>query len=235
MSKYTTQLRYICESLIGLKQSTEYQSVDAVIQQACPLLFSFDYPIFREEYRRPLEEKIVRHFYLREIGLETVGLFRLKLQEKMQVIMPYYNKFYESELLDFDPLHTVDRWETGNAKRKEVGDRDIVTDQTRNDTVDNSTVNKNLDTPQNNINLLLSENYLTAASTSVLDGSSSSRGNNTTKDNNTVNGEDSYDRHTVGKEGSASFSSLLEEYRKTFLNVDQMVFQELEELFLQLW
>lgn len=108
MSKYTTEVRFICESLTGHEESKGYDDIDTIIADALPLIFSFDFPIFDENYRDVLCTKILRHYYTREIGLETYGLWKLKLQTKMNEIMPYYNKLYESELLKFNPLYDVD-------------------------------------------------------------------------------------------------------------------------------
>lgn len=108
MSKYTTQLRFICETEAGETESVGYSDVDDVIAAALPHIFDFDFPIFDENYRTTLETKIIRHYYTREIGLETYGLWKLKLQTKLNEIMPYYNKLYESELFTYNPLYDVD-------------------------------------------------------------------------------------------------------------------------------
>lgn len=86
MAFYTTQLRDLVENGydLGLK----------------------DYPIFNEAYREILNKKIIDHYYMREIGAETPALFVFYLNRKMQEIMPYYNKLYESELKEYDPLIT---------------------------------------------------------------------------------------------------------------------------------
>ena len=104
MSKYTTEVRYICENASGLYESEGYSSTNEILDKAAPKVFNFDYPIYDENYRPVLEKKILRHYYTREIGEETVGLWKLRLEDRMNMIMPYYNKLYESELLKFDPL-----------------------------------------------------------------------------------------------------------------------------------
>lgn len=108
MSKYTTEVRYICETYAGLTASVGYADVEKTIQAAIPRIFDFDFPIFDESYRNVLETKILRHYYTREIGLETVALWKLKLSTKLNEIMPYYNKLYKSELIDFNPLYDVE-------------------------------------------------------------------------------------------------------------------------------
>lgn len=107
MSKYTTEVRYICETFSGLDKSVDGGVVDEVISESANKIFG-DFPIFDENYRLVLESKILKHYYTREIGFETVGLWKLKLSTKMNEIMPYYNKLYESELLEFNPFYDTD-------------------------------------------------------------------------------------------------------------------------------
>ena len=108
MSKYTTEVRYICEHYAGLDDSIGFNSVEEVIANSRTKIFDFNFPIFDESYRSVLETKILKHYYTREIGAESVGLWKLWLDTKLNEIMPFYNKWYESELLEFNPLHDVD-------------------------------------------------------------------------------------------------------------------------------
>ena len=134
MSKYTTEVRFICEEYAGLEESEGYNSVNDIIAKARTKVFDFSYPIFDEAYRPVLETKILKHYYTREISAETVGLWKLWLDAKMNEIMPYYNKLYNSELLEFNPLYdadyhregnkvgTEDNTRTNNLKRETTGD-----------------------------------------------------------------------------------------------------------------
>lgn len=119
MSKYTTEIRYMCEVYAGESESKGFDSIEdkiisgnlvpGILTLAAPNIFDFDFPIFDEDYRLPLEKKILRHYYTREIGSETVGLFKLRLCDRLNMIMPYYNKLYESELIKFNPMWDVDK------------------------------------------------------------------------------------------------------------------------------
>lgn len=181
MSVYTTQVRFICEAEAGLKKSVGYDDVNTVIQNAIPKIFSFDWPIFDETYRNVLETKILKHYYTREIGLETYGLWKLKLDTKLNEIMPYYNQLYKSALLEFNPFYDVDI--TRNHTGKKTGAEALKGDVTVNgqvivdthgnvNTMDNTTVNNtttsdNLDkyaaTPQGALDNLRNDKYLTNA------------------------------------------------------------------------
>ena len=108
MSKYTTELRFICEKSAGLDASAGYADVDRILNQSWNKIFDFDFPIFDEDYRSILCKKILKHYYTREISFETVGLWKLKLNMMMNEIMPFYNQLYESTLLKFNPLNDAD-------------------------------------------------------------------------------------------------------------------------------
>ena len=108
MSVYTTQLRYICEEYAGKKESVPYSQTPAVIAAARPKIFDFSYPLYDPAYKTALETKIINHYYLREIGAETVGQFKFMLARTMNEIMPYYNKLYESAALQYNPFHDID-------------------------------------------------------------------------------------------------------------------------------
>ena len=128
MSKYTTEVRWICESYYNQNNNDPhgYNFVETILDTAAPLVFSFNFPIFDENYRIPLEKKILRHYYTREICEETVGLWKLRLEDKLNLIMPYYNKLYESELLRFNPLYDVD------LRREHEGVSDSIQNKTDN-------------------------------------------------------------------------------------------------------
>lgn len=153
MSKYTTEVRFLCESLTGHTESQGFTEVDSILTAASPIIFSFQFPIFDEAYRLPLERKILRHYYTREISEETYGLWKLRLQDRMETIMPYYNKLYESALLSFNPFYDVDLTtnHAGNqsgvvdTSEKEKRNRDNEIERKANeiaDVVENRTGNK---------------------------------------------------------------------------------------------
>ena len=104
MSNYTTQVRFICESCAGLEESGGYKTVNEVICLARPKIFDFEYPIFDPKYKSVLESKILKHYYTREICEETVGLWKLRLDARLNEIMPYYNQLYKSEQITFNPM-----------------------------------------------------------------------------------------------------------------------------------
>lgn len=128
MSKYTTEVRFICEAYAGFDTSKGYGEVNTIINEAYPKIFDFYFPIFDASYKSVLCQKILRHYYTREIGFETVGLWKLKLETKLNEIMPYYNKLYESETFRFNPLYDVDY--TKEHEGSDSGTEDVDNDHT---------------------------------------------------------------------------------------------------------
>lgn len=150
MSKYTTEVRFLCESLTGHTESVGFNDTDTVITQAAPLIFNFQYPIFDENYRIPLEVKILRHYYTREISEETYGLWKLRLEDRLNVIMPYYNQLYASTLLRFNPLYDVDLTTTHSGNENGVVNDDI-NERTNRNLNRGITINESVDEVLNKI------------------------------------------------------------------------------------
>lgn len=242
MSKYTTELRFICESKAGLSDSVGFNQIDDVISNSWNKIFD-NFPIFDESYRSVLCSKILKHYYTREISAETVGLWQLWLNTRMGEIMPYYNKLYESALLEFDPFKDTNYSRnhggtfTGDTVRNGRSEIDVNNSVTSNGTSNS----KNLfsDTPQGAITNIENESYLTNATlikdtdtnTTNTDGNSTTQNTETTGITNT----DNWIETIVGKQSTISYSKLLQEFRDTFLNIDVMIINDLSDLFMNLW
>lgn len=218
MSKYTTQVRFICESMLDLNDSVQAGGVTELIEKVWDKVFTFKFPIFDETYRKELCVKILRHYWTREIGQETYGAWKVRLETKLCDIMPYYNQLYKSELLEFNPLFDVDFTRT--------------TDRANNDTVvgtnsgDSKTTDKFSDTPQNGLQDVENGTYLTTANVNNNDYNNRSNTNS--------NSQENFWEKVQGRTHRSGSQSLLE-FRKTFLNIDMLVIEELEPLFMQLW
>lgn len=135
MSKYTTEVRFICETANGLTDSNGYNDINSIINNAIPKVFDFSFPIFDENYRNVLCGKILKHYYTREISEETVGLWKLRLNTKMNEIMPFYNQLYKSELYTFNPFYDVDLTtkhdgkKTQNEEKTETGNKEVTSER----------------------------------------------------------------------------------------------------------
>lgn len=227
MSKYTTEVRFICEQKAGLDESVGFDQIDSVIAKSWNKIFTTKCSFFDEDYRSVLCAKILKHYYTREIGMETAGLWMLWMNRRMEEIMPYYNQLYRSAQLEFNPFHDVDYYRKGNRQN----DGTSETSGSSTNTQDNVTRDLYSETPQGALNGVESETYLTDARKVMQDNEA----NNTYNDNNTTNTTEDYLEHVYGKMGTINYSKLLNEYRTTLLNIDMQIIEEFSDLFIGLW
>ena len=110
MILFTTEVRYICEHAAGYEESQGFGKVNDILKRTWRDVIPQEWEIFDEEYRGVLCQKILKHYYTREIAYETVGLWQLKIETKLNEIMPYYNELYRSRLMQYDPFRDVDYW-----------------------------------------------------------------------------------------------------------------------------
>lgn len=262
MSKYTTELRFICENAAGLTESAGYNSVAEIIEKARPFIFSFPYPIFDESYRSVLESKILKHFYTDEIGEETVGLWKLRLDAKLNEIMPHYNKLYLAYAEEYNPLFTsnITRTHKGNGTKNDNesaldtanGTTATISDMSNTGHAESKDKTENLDkysdTPQGLLEGVESGDYLTNArkieneseaesDTNSTVHSTGSVANNSTNNRTRVNNATSTDEYVetvIGYDGYIP-SELIAKYRDSLVNIDVAIITELEPLFMQVW
>lgn len=251
MSKYTTEVRFICETLAGYDTSQGYGKVSDIIGKSWDKVFDFDFPIFDEEYRSVLCKKILMHYYTREIGLETVGLWKLKLETLMNEVMPYYNKMYETVKLNFDPLVDADYTKrhdgSGAGNSKNTG----TDNGTHTGTIgDNGSHTRNntrwdiySDTPQGALTNVDEETYLTDARKITDNGGGTDANVRTFNEGNSVtrnsqsdySNTDEYLEHVIGKMPGKSYPKMIMEYRDSIINVDMQVIDSLRDLFMKVW
>ena len=223
MSKYTTQLRWIVEQEQG---DVPFSADERYLKRTYRKIGLDQYPIFDEAYRQYLNDKIIDHFYFKEIGFETVAQFAWYMRRTMNEIMPYYNEMYETQGMLVDPL--TDR----DASYRESWDINVDDDGTSSS--DGETHNRDVyqDTPMsllNNVGSPQVEDLDYATNVTYDDGTSSNSSERSNK------------RHDRGwkvhdeKGRYHSQSYLLKEYRDVFKNIDMEVIEELETLFMGLW
>ena len=253
MSKYTTEVRFICENSAGLSESEGADNVDSILDKCWNKVFNFDFPIFDENYRQVLCRKILKHYYTREIAHETVGRWKLALNAKLNEIMPYYNQLYKSELLEFNPFYDVDltRSREGSGTSNRTSNNTETNSGTSKNvssgsgTSNTDTLNRFSDTPQNSMDTqgiadsvplttvtkVNEDNTTTNESTDTLTRNDNKTGSGTENINNT----DKYIETVKGKQGTENYSSLLKKFRETFLNIDMMIIEDCSYCFFTLW
>lgn len=205
MAVFTTELRTLCAAMAGRSENPGFGEIDALIGEVWNQIFTSEWDTFDPAYKEVLCRKILKHYWMREIGTETTGLFLHYLNTRLGETMPYYNELYKSATFEFDPLHDYDMKHT--SQRTEDGVTDSQNSGESTDTVngtDSSTssrngeekvvgqgsttgqsVNKFSDTPQGSLNGVLTGEYLTNASVDENTGSQNSQRDTTNKDNAT--------------------------------------------------
>lgn len=215
MSKYTTEVRFICEQKAGLSESKGSNDIETILDNSWDKIFTMPVTFWDTSYKEVLCKKILRHYYLREIGAETVGIWLLWMNRKLDEIMPYYNKLYESAEIQFNPMNDVNLTVThiGSGQGSNSG----TTGNVRRDLYS--------DTPQGALTNVENETYLTNAE--KITDSGTSTGQNTYSD--------TYTDTRTGKQGTTSYSKMLQEYRDTIINIDKLVIMEFSDCFFGLW
>lgn len=321
MSKYTTEVRFICENKAGLTESKGASNVDTIINDSWDKIFTTQCSFFDPAYKAVLCKKILKHYYLREIAAETVGIWLLWMNTKLEEIMPYYNQLYESALLEFDPFKDTDYQRThqgentgsrntdstanstgsksgSNAHNTADASENHTTATSNTNTTDTGTItdakdaasdstasssgnkgDRYSDTPQGTINntdvtgdayltnvrlvndstsgvshdetlennlqtrALQGTNSTTSTDSNMQSATKTEAGNFSETDSQTAANKteeqsintDAYIEHVFGKMAATPYSDLLQKFRDTFLNIDMLVIDEFNELFLQLW
>lgn len=181
-----------------------------------------DYPIWNETYRNTLNQKILNHYYENEIGFETANLFKFYLNNKLNEIMPYYNNLYNAQEKALSNI-------LGNI---DLNEESFRLNNNKVNTNSNSNSNsKNLfqDTPQGKINFARLEEQEWATNytnnTNDINDSSNSSGENT----------ENYNRHVYGNDGKRYNIEILKDIRNNLFNIDMMIINDLQELFMQIF
>ena len=156
--------------------------------------------------KEKLADKIINHFYMREIGLETPALFKLKLKAMMDEIMEEYLPVIYSTAIKYDPLVNVDYTETYTGSDTNTGD----------------SLSVQSDTPQGQINKseILAGKY--ASSTGA------SEATNTNNQN--------YTKNVKGNSGvSATAQRMIMQYRENIRTTTKDIIDKLEPLFMGIY
>ena len=210
MSSYTLELRHIHQTF---------------------KVFNFDYDFYTDSdiIKSKFEEKFIDEYYFHEIGQETVARFQHRLRTRLNKIMPYYKQLYDTEiaakdinfLLNKDLTETFERVVTGESSS--INDL-IVTDH-------GETNNKESNIENGNASLELDKGSLTNVGKTSLSNNTNS--NNTSRDN--TNQNEITTLKSQGNIGITSSAELLEKWRSVIINIDQMIIDACDDLFMQVY
>lgn len=208
MSRYTTELRLIV-------QNTSLEEVQSWFKdyELSDYLTEEEIEVIDERgtwSKDKLAELIVDHYWMHEIGLETVALFKHQVKVAMREIMEEKLPLIYSASLKYDPLVNVDFTETYEEENSQDGNADGL--------------NVNSDTPQGQISkeTILGGSY--ASSTGASEGTSHSEGTQ------------SYTRTQKGNSGSLTTAqALVQQYRKNIIMINRDIVNDLANLFMQIY
>lgn len=127
MAVYTTEVRTICEQMASLVLPDPVSNYDMfeIIEAAEPKIFTFSYPIWEGGDIHSLNQHILEHYYFREIGVETYGLWKAFLRRRLLDIMPYYVKLYPTTILEYDILNDFSITENIERARQEENNENV--------------------------------------------------------------------------------------------------------------
>ena len=223
MSKYTMELRELFTPVkynppLFTREEIEnffkdYEITDYLTQDQIDTIESFG--VWSKDR---LAKKIVDHYYMREIGFETIGLFKHYCKVTMQELMEKYLPMIYSSSIEYDPLVNVDFTESFEREAT----------STSNSASNNSSLGIYSDTPQGQISKtnILAGNY--ASSTTGTESESSSDG--------ITGANESYTKRTIGNSGvSATAQKMIELYRNNIIAIDTEIIKDLNSLFIGLY
>lgn len=235
MSKYTFELRELFEPIkfnppIFTRDQVEnffkdYELTDYLTPEQISVINEFG--IWSKD---KLARKIVDHYYMRESGFETIGLFKHYAKVTMQELMERYLPLIYSSSIKYDPLVNVDYTETFNR----TADTTNQGTSNSNSNSNSSSLGVNSDTPQGQIskNEILQGKY--ASTTGASENESSI--NDTTNTESTSNTGEEYTKRVRGNSGvSATAQKMVEQYRDNIISIDKDIIEELNILFMGLY
>ena len=224
MAKYTYSLQEL-ESTFGREKVKEWFKD----YQLSDFLTADEIAVITERgtwNKDQLAERIITHFYLREIGTDAIGEFILMAKDLMHEIMETYAPLIYSASIKYDPLVNVDFTETFDRRTDDTR----VTNSTSHSDSDGLVISS--DTPQGNINKndILEGKYATSTNANENEATAND------SSNSAGNGNEHYERKTKGNSGvSATAQKMVEQYRDNIRALNTEIVYACESLFIGLY
>jgi hypothetical protein len=228
MARYTVQLRKVIET-IGEDQVLKwFQDYDLTNY----LTFEEIKVITDKGTWSParLARKIIDHYYMDEIGSETVALFKHRVKVAMQEIMEEKLPLIYSASLQYNPLTNVNYTETYTGENTSAN----TTSSNSTATSDSSGLTVNSDTPQGQINKqsILKGTYASSTSANEIEDSA----HTTSSGSSNGSGTQIYTKHFEGNQGiSATYQKMIEQYRDNIRMIDREIIEDLRDLFMVIY
>ena len=173
-----------------------------------------------------LAKKIVDHYYMREIGFETIGLFIHEAKDEMNELMEEYLPLIYSSAIEYDPLVNVDYTETFT-RTENLGN-----ESSSDSSSSGSSLGINSETPQGQIS---KSDILTGRYATNTNATENSIGNNTSTSSSS-NSLENYTKRIKGNSGvSATAQKMIEQYRNNIRAIDKEIIKKLNILFMNIY
>lgn len=172
--------------------------------------------------KEALADRIIDHYFTREIGTDAIGQFILFAKDKMKEVMETYAPLIYSAAIKYDPLVNVDYTESYE------GNTDSSSRSKSSSAGSGLTVNS--DTPQGQISKsqILQGRYASSTGANETE--------NSVNDESTNSGSQDYVKRTKGNSGiSATAQKMIEQYRDNIRALNTEIVYELEPLFIGLY
>ena len=225
MARYTVQLRKIIETIGEDEVLKWFQDYDLTNYLSTEEIKTITDKGVWSPAR--LAQKIVDHYYMKEIGLETVALFKRKVKVAMQEIMEEKAPLIYSASLQYNPLTNVNYTETysGASTNTNTSSSDTTA------TSDSSGLTVNSDTPQGKINKqgILEGDYASSTSANEIEDTA----NTQSSGESSGSGTQDYTKHFEGNQGiSATYQKMVQQYRENIRAIDREIIEDLADLFM---
>lgn len=233
----------IMESIVNFN-SSDTTKIKDLWQNSRLKIFDFEYPLTTNVSRETFERNILNHYLMRRINFDTVTLFKIMLENKLNEIMPKYNMLWDSQI-DWDIFKsgtttrefkdTTTSASTSNTTTTGKNDNTSTTDS--NSIVNMTNSDSKSDTPQGNIEDIKNNEYLSEFNYTVNDSSSNTNGSsksltNTTNESENINNstDNKTIKETVTKTADNELDILLK-YQSMYENIWSMLYKDLDSLF----
>ena len=220
-------------------------------------VFTFDYPFYNDniEDKKEFEKLFEKYFYFREIGFETPDRFKMKLESKLKLIMPYYRQL---ALTEWNKVKTVELMMNSKNLTETTTHEQTLSGTSTNSGTSTSSINQSTNGSNNSSlsqsskesrlengvsSVSLSDGYLTGVSessqTTTDTNSSESTQSGTTEGQATTNTNQTItDTTTFTSKGDIGIQTpayAIAEWRKVIINLNEQIIKECEDLFMKIY
>lgn len=236
MSKYTYQLRNVImfTSLNEVKSwLTDYDLADYLTEDQLEVVTEAG--LFDKE---KLADRIINHYYMREIGVETIGLFKLRIKTKLDLLMERYAPLIYTNSIEYDILVNEDYTETFNRSTSGTDTNTNTSAGSNSTTSSGSGLTVSSDTPQGQINkaTILAGQYATSTSAGENTNTTSTTDSVTNSSSGSNSGTETFTRRVKGNRGiSATYQAMIKQYRENILTIYNDIINDLNDLFMGIW